>query len=72
MYAVHAVAATSAKKTPSGSSAVRCNPSSATPTAASATHNRSTARREPRRATVSGPRNSIVTATPSGIRANAS
>ena len=42
--------------------------SSRMPAAASATHSRSSGRREANTATSSGPANSIVTATPSGIR----
>ena len=41
---------------------------SAIPAAASATHSRSTAFREPNTATASGPLNSTVTASPSGMR----
>ena len=41
------------------------------PAAARATQTRSSQRREPSTATVSGPQNSIVTATPSGIRDSA-
>src|SRR5215472_14723435 len=44
--------------------------SSSTPAAASTTHAPSSSRWEDATATTSGPRNSIVTATPSGIRAN--
>ena len=56
----------------SGSPAPSPSVSSATPAPASATHATSRAWREPASATPSGPRNSIVTATPSGIRAIAS
>jgi hypothetical protein len=84
MYAAQQAAETSAKITPAAAS--RCPPvasalswavpvppwlSSSTPPPASATHSRSTGRRDDATATASGPRNSIVTAIPSGIRANA-
>ena len=42
------------------------------PAAASTIHSPSSGRREPATATASGPANSIVTATPSGIRSIAS
>ncbi len=42
------------------------------PAAASATHSRSSGRREPTTATASGPQNSIVTAMPNGMRSIAS
>ena len=64
------VAAPSAKASPTGSSPVRLpSPSSTTPAAASPAH---TQRARPRPAStdsVSGPSTSMVTATPSGIRA---
>ena len=66
---------TQAKPTPTGSSgspAPSPRVSRTTPAPASSTHATSRAWREPASATPSGPRNSIVTATPSGIRAIAS
>src|SRR5260221_1833353 len=83
MYAAQQVAATSAKATPdTASPAVPAPPrppwarlaqpllSSATPAPARPTQTRSISRREDATATASGPRNSMVTAMPSGIRAN--
>ncbi len=71
MYAAQQAAARPAKSTPVR---FRCpGPpwvSSTTPVAASTTQPTSRRCRDPATATASGPRNSMVTATPSGMRAN--
>ena len=53
---------------PSTSTTVGPTPSSTTPAAASATHNRSMSLLEPSTASAKGPTNSSVTARPIGIR----
>ena len=71
MYAAQQPAASSANSTPIGSSAtpvIESMPMSAMPAAASPTHTRSRARRESTADSSSGPRNSIATAVPSGMR----
>ena len=86
MYPAQQAAATSAKATPDTASPAllpgacgtpRCTDrlvqpalSRATPAPARATQARSISRRDEATATASGPRNSMVTAMPSGIRAN--
>ena len=71
MYAAQQAAATPAYITPVRSRCP-CPPwvSSPTPVAASTTQPTSLRCRDPATATASGPRNSMVTATPSGMRAN--
>ena len=69
MYAAHEAAASSANPTPAQVSSPGSRPSSATPIAARNAHSRSRGRRLPKTASASGPRNSMVTAIPSGIRA---
>ena len=83
MYAAQQPADTRAKITPATSAPCPPTPSAPcavpvpprlsrrTPAPASATQSRSITRRDDATATASGPRNSIVTAIPSGIRANA-
>ncbi len=57
---------------PTGSRRPPPDVNNATPMPASAAQTRSSQRRDPIRASASGPENSIVTATPSGMRAMAS
>ena len=69
MYAAHAAAASRANSAPRSVRPTGLKPSSATPSPARPTQIRSRGRRDPITATVNGPRNSMVTATPSGISA---
>ena len=73
MYAAQAAAASSASATPAPSRSEAPNGlvSSRIPAAASATQTRSRGLRESQTASPSGPANSIVTATPIGIRSMA-
>ena len=73
MYAAQAAAASSDERDPRRSSPEAPNGfvSSRIPAAASTTHARSSARRESATASPSGPANSIVTATPIGMRSMA-
>ena len=74
MYAAQATAASPTHASPTASSAPAPNglASSRMPATASATHTRSSGRRESATATLTGPMNSIVTAAPSGMRSSAS
>ena len=70
MYAAQNAPASSASATPVPSKPPPGSASSRMPAAASTTQSRSSARREPNTATPSGPTNSNVTATPSGMRSS--
>ncbi|CAM3568369.1 hypothetical protein DESA109040_16700 [Deinococcus saxicola] len=72
MYAAQNAPATSASVTPIGSSApaVPCGEIRKMPSPASATHRKSSARRDSAAARSSGPRNSSVTAMASGSRSS--
>ena len=71
MYAAQKPPAASASTIPAAF-ALPNPPSTATPVAASSAHSTSSRLRDPASATPSGPTNSSVTATPSGIRSSAS
>jgi hypothetical protein len=62
----HPAAAQNAKTRPTGLTSLVGPASRVTPTPARTIHKKSTARRDPTTATVSGPRNSTATTTPSG------
>jgi hypothetical protein len=69
MYNAQGTAARRANPTPATVRLALDTPSRATPAPARVTQIRSRKRRKPMTATVSGPRNSMVTAMPNGIRA---
>jgi hypothetical protein len=69
MYSAQKPPASSARPKPRASTLLGPAPNKTMPSAARPTHTKSRGRRLPRAATANGPMNSIVTATPSGIRA---